>query len=395
MFLGRQAIYDVNRNIHGHELLYRREGTEGANVVDGNRATAQVFLNTLIHIGIENVSPSAPLFINCTREFLLADQIIPPDRCVLEILEDIELDDEVVNRMLQLRESGYRLALDDFIYDDTVSSAVQLADYIKVDVLAFSKDELGRQVKVLRRNPVLLIAEKIESEAQLALCRDLGFDLFQGYYLRRPDLLSGKRIKTNQLSALNLINECQNPNASISAISATVTADLSMTYNLLRMANSAMFGGLSKVESISQAIARLGMNRIIRLAAILSLASDSDCPKGYLECALQRAYMCELLSMAGNTDSPDSFFLVGLLSLLDSIMQTPMSAILPQLPLTSKIQDALLNHSGEMGRVLDAVIAYEAGDWNGAMNSRINEDSLRSAYWLSVESASTTLRSIG
>ena len=368
VFLGRQAIYDAYRSIHGYELLYRRDESEGANVVDGNRATAQVLLNTLIHIGIDKLSPSKPLFINCTREFLMADPIIPPDQCVLEILEDIKLDDEVVNRMLELRKLGYRLALDDFVYADTATSAVRLADYVKLDVLSLSQTQLRQHVKVLRRNPILLIAEKIESEAQLAFCQNLGFDLFQGYFLRRPDLLAGKRMETGRLAALNLINECQNPNASIASISATITADLSMTYNLLRMANSAMFGGLSKVESVSQAITRLGMNRVIRLAAILSLASDSDCPKGYLEYALQRAYMCELLAVAENLDSPDSSFLVGLLSLLDSIMQAPMSDILPQLPLTSKIQDALLNHGGEMGQVLQAVLAYEVGDWNNAMN---------------------------
>jgi EAL and modified HD-GYP domain-containing signal transduction protein len=392
--LCRQAIYDHHRNIHGYELLYRRDAPDNHPRVDGNQATADVLLTLLSHIGIEQLSPSAPLFINCTRDFLMADPILPPDRCVLEILEDIELDDAMVSRIVALRGLGYRLALDDFVYSDQAAAVIPLVHYVKLDVLHLSARQLVEHVHVLRKQPILLIAEKIESEAQLDFCRQLRFDLFQGYYLRQPDLLRGKRLKTDRLSAFKLLSECQNPNASIASISAIIAIDVSLTYSLLRMANSALFGGVSEVKSIPQAVTRLGINRVIGLAAILSLASDADCPKGYLEHALQRGYMCELLATMEHVDAPASCFLVGLLSSLDAIMQAPLSDIVAQLPLTSTVRDALLNYAGEIGQVLRAVLAYEAGDWNTVLTSDMSENSLRSAYWRSIEASGTTLRLI-
>jgi c-di-GMP phosphodiesterase len=394
VFLARQPIYDAKHRIHAYELLFRRADLEAAEVIDGNRATAQVFLNTLIDIGLDKLASRELLFINCTRDVLMLDPILPPDRCVLEVLEDIDIDDELLARMKDLRKAGYRFALDDFVYAEKFAPAIELSDYVKLDVLNLSREELRKHVQLLRRYRVSLIAEKIDSEAQMAYCMKLGFDLFQGYYLRRPDVLKSKRINTGRMAALRLIGECQKTEASLAAISSMISADVSMTYSLLRMANSAIFGWPSRIQTISEATSRLGTTCVLRWATLLALASDKNCPKGYLESALLRARMCESLTSEQTQQSGETLFLVGLLSSLDCIIGIPMPELMEKVPLSDEVRAALLSRKGELGRILKAVMAYEAGDWPTVMTCGIKEDRLRQAYFTSLDYSASTSESL-
>jgi EAL and modified HD-GYP domain-containing signal transduction protein len=393
IFLARQAIYHSDRTIHGYELLFRRAVTETADVLDGNSATAQVLLNAIADIGLDRISSAEPLFINCTRDLLMLEPILPPDRCVLEVLEDVEADDEVLDRIRRLRRRGYRVALDDFTLDGKLAAAVPLADYIKLDVLALSEAELHRHVKLMPPG-MLLIAEKVDSESVMERCRGMGFHLFQGYFLRRPEVLRGNRIPTGRLSALRLIGACQNPAASVREVSATVTVDVSMTYSLLRLANSALFGRSQPVKSVDAVVTWLGREYLERWAILLALAADRDCPVTYLEAALQRGYMCESLAAARDPDETGAGFLVGLLSTLDSILDVPMAEILKRVRLDGGIREALDRHCGELGQLLASALAYEAGDLQALSHCGIDANLLREAYWQAIEQAKATLRDL-
>ncbi|MGA2194580.1 MAG: HDOD domain-containing protein [Bryobacteraceae bacterium] len=393
VFLARQAIYHADRRIHGYELLFRRAATETADVRDGNAATAQVLLNAVVDIGLDRISTTEPLFINCTRDLLMMEPFLPADRCVLEVLEDVEIDAEILERIRGLRQRGYRVALDDFTLDGTLAPAVALADYIKLDVLALTEAELNRHVK-LRRPGMLLIAEKIDSESLMERCRDLGFDLFQGYFLRHPEVLRGDCIPTGKLAALRLIGACQNPESSVREVSATVTVDVSMTYSLLRLANSALFGRSQPVKSVEGVVTWLGREYLARWAILLALASDRGCPVTYLEAALQRGYMCESLAAARGAEGAGTSFLVGLLSTLDSILDVPMAEILKQLRLAGDIREALARHSGELGQLLASALAYESGDLQTLAHCGIDANLLREAYWQAIEQAKATLREL-
>ncbi|MEI9975476.1 MAG: EAL domain-containing protein [Ignavibacteriota bacterium] len=210
VFLARQPIYDAARKIHGYELLFRRGDASEADVLDGTVATAQVMLNATIDIGVDKIAGRELVFINCTRTILMAEPIIPPDRCVLEVLEQVEIDDDLLKRIDVLRRRGYRIALDDFTLDGKLTAALPVADYIKLDVLALTADELERHVCV-RRPGQRLVAEKIDCEAMMERCIALGFDLFQGYFLRRPETVKGAHLPTSKLAALRLIGACQDP----------------------------------------------------------------------------------------------------------------------------------------------------------------------------------------
>jgi EAL and modified HD-GYP domain-containing signal transduction protein len=393
VFLARQPIYDVARRIHGYELLYRRTDSGEADVRDGTVATAQVLLNAVIDIGVDKIAGTELLFINCTRSILLSEPIIPPDRCVLEILEDVDLDADLLKRIDALRRRGYRIALDDFTLDGKLAAAVPLADYIKLDVLALTETELLRHCRLYRPG-LHLIAEKIDSGAMMQRCVALGFDLFQGYFLRHPETVKGEHLPTSKLAALRLIGVCQDPDASAQDVSATVAADVSMTYSLLRLANSALFGRSRPVRSVEAVVTWMGTEYLARWGTLLALASERGCPVTYLGTALQRGYMCESLAMAQGKVPSGSSFLVGLLSALDSILDVPMGQILEQVQLTGDIRDALERHRGGLGRLLACTLAYESGDIDALSNCGIDGGLLYDAYWQAIDQAEDTLREL-
>jgi len=362
--------------------------------MDGNMATAHVVLNALVEIGVENLGSGEPMFVNCTRDFLMSQPIFPPEQFVLEVLETVELDSAMLERLEQLRSMGYRVALDDFFWDPGKAAAVQLADYVKLDLRQMSPADFRSHVEILRKFPVKVIAEKVESESELRFCRDLGVGLFQGYFLRRPEIISRKSIRTGRLTALHIVAECQNPNMSLAKLSTAISTDVSLAYSVLRLANSVVFGGLSRVDNVAQAVMRLGTQRVMRWAVLLVLASDVSCPTGYLQLALQRAHMCEILSEMLKLGSGETYFLVGLLSLIDAVMDMPMRQVVEQLPLTTQVRDALSEQKGELGRVLRAVVAYEDGHWDDLSRCRISHQKAQSAYLKGIARASASFRSL-
>jgi EAL and modified HD-GYP domain-containing signal transduction protein len=393
VFLARQPIYDAARRIHGYELLYRRADVPQADVLDGTLATAQVLLNAVMDIGVEKMAGHELLFINCTRTILMSEPIIPADRCVLEILEYVDLDGDLLDRIDALRRRGYRIALDDFTLEGKLAPALRLADYIKLDVLALSNVELERHVRLQQRG-VRLIAEKVDCEAMMGRCLGLGFDLFQGYFLNHPENMTGETLPTSKMAALRLIGACQDPDASAQDVSATVASDLSITYSLLRLANSALFGRSRPMRSVDAVVTWMGTEFLTRWGTLLALASERGCPVTYLGTALQRGYMCESLAAAHGDAPPSSSFLVGLLSTLDSILNVPMRQILEQVRLTGDIREALEQHRGALGRLLACTLAYESGDTKTLDGCGIDGSLLYDAYWQSIEQAESTLREL-
>lgn len=265
VYLGRQPIYDAKREIRAYELLYRgAAGDTTARFTDADQASAEVMLKAFLEIGLPAVSPLQPVFINHTRHLLFMDPILPADRCVIEVLEDVGADVETVAALRHLKSLGYRIALDDFVYSEELAPMVELADYVKLDLLALGQERFQEQRGLLRPFGVQVIAEKIESEAEFKWCRKLGCTLFQGYYLRRPEMVSGRRIPANRLSVLSFLNECANLESSASLIAATIARDGPLTYGLLRLANSALHRRRSEVRSPAQAVLMLGIDLVSR-----------------------------------------------------------------------------------------------------------------------------------
>ena len=395
VYLGRQPIYDGLREIQAYELLYRGAAHDTTAVIsDGDRASAEVMLKAFLEIGLQTVSPSRPVFINFSEPLLGVDPLIPPDRCVIEVLESVSVTSSTVTCLEKLKSQGYRLALDDFVYAENADPFLRLASFVKLDVQAMSPEEFHRQLELVRAYDVRIIAEKVESQEDLDRCRGWGCDLFQGYYLRRPETLSGKRAPSNRLSLLALLSECVNSASTVNAIASVIQRDAVLTYNLLKLANSALYQRSYELRSTVQAITMLGLDFVFRWVTLLVLAGNQNCPSGYLDYALQRARTCELVASFVGCQRSEAYF-VGLLSALDSMFDMPMAAIIEPLPLGAEIKAALLAREGKLGVVLEAVTAYESGQFDTVLRSGINVPVLQKAFWEAVEYANTMLATLG
>ncbi len=394
VFLGRQPIYDTRREIQAYELLYRGAAHDTAAVIsDGDRASAEVMLKAFLEIGLQKVSPLRPVFINYSEPLLGVDPIIPPDRCVIEVLETVSVTGNTLACLEKLKSRGFRLALDDFSYTERSTPFLRLADFVKLDVRAFSPDEFRGQLDLLRAFEARIIAEKVESQQEFERCARWGCDLFQGFYLRKPETLSGKRVPSNRLSLLALLSECVNSSSSIDAIASVIQRDAALTYNLLKLANSALYQRTVEIHSTVQAITMLGLDFVFRWVTLLVLAGTQNCPSGYLDYALQRARTCELIASFVGCQRSEAYF-VGLLSALDSMLNMPMAAIVEPLPLGAELKGALLRREGRLGVVLDAVTAYEAGQFDMVLRTGVNVPVLQKAFWEAVEYASSMLASL-
>ncbi|HIK91758.1 MAG TPA: HDOD domain-containing protein, partial [Planctomycetes bacterium] len=146
---------------------------------------------------------------------------------------------------------------------------------------------------------VQLLAEKIETHEEFEFCRELGFDYFQGYFLSKPRMVSGKSIPTNTITAVQLIGELSDPDVDFEDVVKTMGADPSLCYKLLKFINSAAGGQTKPVESLSAAVTQLGLRRLQTFTIFTLFATGTDArPIQLIVTALTRGRMCQLLAIA-------------------------------------------------------------------------------------------------
>ena len=227
VFLGRQPICNSNVETIGYELLFRHADVDRAMFEDGDRATADVLVNTLVEIGLEKIVGPHRAFINFTRNFLLGPfcELLPADRVVLELLENIRVDDQLLNRLRALSSKGFMIALDDFEYREDLDGLCQLADIIKLDLLKLDRKALEQHVNALRRFNTKLLAEKVETYESFDFCRNLGFEYFQGFFFCQPKIVTGKQIPANRIATLRLVAKLQDPEITLEELEEIVSQE--------------------------------------------------------------------------------------------------------------------------------------------------------------------------
>lgn len=364
IFVARQPIFDIRSNVFAYELLYRSGNTATAGVIDGNAASSQVILNAFVDMGIEEITQSKPAFLNLTLDFLYGKLPLPlpPGALVLEVLEDIEVTDELVEALKGFSERGYTLALDDYAFNGDREALIDCVDIIKLELPAFKPDELRNEIERLRQYDVKLLAEKVETHEEFELCRELGFDYFQGYYFSKPKVLSGQAIKPNRLPILRALAILQDPNCNINELEKLISNDVSMSYKILRIINSALYNIPRTIDSVKQAITALGLKAIREWMVIITLTDVDDKPQELVTLCLQRARMMQLLAEKQQLN-PDVGFTTGLFSSIDALMDQKMEDVLSELPLATDVVAALLRKEGKLGALLSSVILFEKGDW--------------------------------
>jgi c-di-GMP-related signal transduction protein len=393
-YVARQPVYDRDRNVVAYELLFRdAEDATTASVVDAQAATGEAALTAMADIGLDALVGGRRALVNVSRSFLLGEQVLalPPGRVGLEVLESVEPDAEVMARLRDLAGRGYQIMLDDFVLTRATMPLLDVARFVKLDVRGGGELALSRVRSQLAGSDVLLVAEKIEHPDEVAACRDLGFHYFQGFVFGVPQLLTGRRIRPGRLTVLNLMNALSRKDASIAQLESIIVQDVGLSVTLLRYLNSAAVGLNRRVSSIREAIVYLGMETIRSFAYLVSLTAHSQEPAELARIGMIRGRMMEMLATALGHDDPPAHFTVGLLSVADSLLSTPMDVLLDELDeLDDSVKRALIAREGELGSRLRLVESYELGRLDHLEVAGINPFLVRDAYLRAVEWADET-----
>lgn len=370
LFLARQPILDRHGRVQAYELLYRGGGADpGLASAAPDAATARVVHAAIMSVGLETLTPGCPAFLNVTRNLLMGDlsALLPPGSVVLEVLETVEVDDELVERCRELHAMGYALALDDFVPGSTAERLFPLAQYVKVDVLTLDAAARRRVIASVPRH-VRMLAEKVETADVHVATLAEGFDLFQGYYFCRPTTFKARDMSLQQATSLRLLAALNRPNVTVTEIDDLIKRDVAMCQRLLRYANSAALGVSQRIHSIRQALMLIGLDQVRKWVSVWALAGLSGSGVSeVMTMAAVRARCCERLgARLWGSETSGSPFLLGLCSMLDVLLERPMEDVLRAVSLPERTTEALCGRANDERTLLDAVIAYERGEWDVA-----------------------------
>ncbi len=369
MYLGRQPILDRDQRLHAYELLFRNGSVNAANITDGMAATATVIANAFSELGVEAALGNCRGFINVDEAFLFSDmlELLPREKVVLELLETVPPSPPVIARCRALRAAGFTLALDDVIeLLPEQAELLQLVDIVKIDIQQLSEDELQQLTAELRPSGKTLLAEKVDSRAQMEHCMALGFTLFQGYYFARPTIIAGRKLDHSQLSLSKLLSLLLS-DADSGEIEEVLKPEPGLTMNLLRLINSVGSGASETITSLSQAITVLGRRQLQRWLQLLLFASpgQSTASSPLLHLAATRGRLMELMAREMAPEEPgfaDQAFMVGIMSLMPALVGQPIRDIVAPLGLSDEVKAALCSGSGPFAALLQLAECSEDGD---------------------------------
>lgn len=368
VYVARQPIFDKRKKVIGYELLYRSGTDNYYNHHDGDQATSSVITNSFSIIGLDVLTGGKKAFINFTHNLLRNEMvtILPPDLVAVEILEDIEADDETIAACKKLKEMGYTIVLDDFVTIHQMSPLVELADIIKVDFHKSSLDERRQLIEKIGVDRVKFLAEKVETAEEFEEAAKMGYTYFQGYFFSKPVIFSGHDLPAYKLNYLRIIREVNQPDIEFDDLEAIIKQDLSISYKLLRLINSAAFGFNTKITSIKYALVLLGIKEFVKWVTLIALRGIAeDKPDELIIVSLIRAKFAEnLASIRGLSEESSDLFLMGMFSMIDALLDRPLPEIMQELPISQKIKDALLGVDNAFKEILDLVLSFEKANWD-------------------------------
>jgi EAL and modified HD-GYP domain-containing signal transduction protein len=363
--LARQPILDHDQSAQGYELIYAHPDTSDTSL-DGLLVNAQRAFDAICDVELRQLVGDRQAWINVTPELLELDlvDILPPERVVLELNTSAFADGTQLPRLVELREAGFSLALNQFRYRPQVTPLLEVVDTVKLDFRGLGSHELAHQQFLLTPYGHRIVAEGVATYDDFELATAADADLFQGYFFTRPRLLGGRVVAPSHLALMQLASALQDPGIELSELDRLISGDVSLSYRLLRHINSAYFNLRGQIGSIQHAIALLGVEPLRRWATMTLLAEFGDKPRELFVTALIRAHFCE---QAGNADdgAPATLFTLGLFSVLDALNDTTMYTAIKDLPLTQELHDALVHRTGA-GRLLDCITAIESGEFEEA-----------------------------
>ncbi|MBM7614152.1 EAL and HDOD domain-containing protein [Alkaliphilus hydrothermalis] len=367
MFIARQPIFSKSLKVYGYELLFREDiESKSFGQATATKATATV-LGGLFEIGIDRIADGKPAFVNFGYDLLLSDtlELLNPKSLVIEVLEDITVDDEVLNRLIFLKSKGYQIALDDFIEDYDLYPIVPLADIIKYDLIATPLDTIQMEVKRALQQNKILLAEKIETEEQFLMAKDMGFTLFQGYFFSKPNIIGKTNDnKSNKVQYARIINELKKDEPSYKTLAKVFETDVNLSYRLLKVISNRSDKDL--IYSIKKALIYMGFKEIERWINILMLQDlSTNKPEELVKLSLVRAKLGELIADNSSFKKrKQEISMMCLFSNIDAILDETMDEALLEISVTDDIKESLICKRGILRPICELIYSYEKGNWD-------------------------------
>lgn len=389
-FVARQPILTKDEKVFGYELLFR-DGVENFFCSADPEAASRSTLDTSMLMGLDVLCDGRRAFINCTREMLLKDYVtlVPSNQTVVEILETVPPDDLVMAACQRLKEAGYMIALDDFAIDDPRAPLTEVADIIKVDLKRTTPAECAAMIKRYGPWRCRMLAEKVETREEFVAASKAGFVYFQGYFFRRPEVLATHEVPANRINYVRMLQTVSKPELDPREIEDAIKSEASLCYRLLRYLNSAVFGFANEIHSVRHALAMLGEREVRRwVRLVVTLAAGQGKSSELVLSALVRARFCELLSPKIQHGESD-LFLLGLLSMMDAILEIPMPEVLDRVPIDQETKALLLGGTGRLRPLYQLMLARESGDWQNtaelSKSLHLSDGEVAEAYWSAMQ----------
>ena len=387
--VARQPIFDTTLHVFAYELLFRNNFIDAYDGMDGDQATHSVIANSFLLIGMETLTNGKKAFINFTANSLKANvpAMLPQELIAVEILENIIPDEEIISVCKNLKQAGYLLVLDDFVFKPEFLPFIELADIIKVDFRTTPRNERQQLIQRLQNYPIKFLAEKVETQEEFQDALSMGYSYFQGYFFCKPSVLSGKNLPAYKANHLHILQEINRPELEFSQIEYIIKRDVSLSYKLLRFINSAFFGFKSTISSLRQALALLGQKELIKWVSIVALKGIAENKPGelILESLIRARFSEKLASDKMMKHRVADAFLMGMFSHIDVLLDRPLLEILNEIGLDEEIKYALLDKVHNQFSILYKLIqTYEKGDWEAysgyAKELELDEQTVLKAY---------------
>ncbi|WOH90615.1 HDOD domain-containing protein [Bacillus paralicheniformis] len=373
VFVARQPIFNRKEQVVAYELLYR-ESEKNFSGIDGDQATTELMINSFLNIGIDKLTEGKRYYVNFT-EGLLASGLptyFDPDQLVVEILEDVPITPELIERCRHLKSLGYTIALDDFclkhrVERDLLHQLLASIDILKIDFFKTTRQERQSILRSCRNHRLTFLAEKVETRKDYEQAVKDGFQLFQGYFFSEPAVIDGQDITYHFHAYYELLHELSEDQPDIENVTNIIERDLSLSYQLLKLLNSPANRPIQKIKSIRQAIVLLGFKEIKRWIFILSfkdLTKKQNSSKNeVVKISLIRAKLCELLAKKTNRPQPASYMLTGMFSFIDTLLHKELAEVISELPLTDEVGQALLGKENDYRKILRLAKSIERNEW--------------------------------
>lgn len=368
IFVARQPIFDRDKKLYAYELLYR-DGLKNSfnELVDDNQATGAVLENSFFSIGFTELTEGSKAFVNFNGDLIqrAIPEMFDHKILVIEILEDVVPNADLIRKCIELKKKGYTIALDDYIATYKYKSLVKLADIIKVDFMQSSIEERIKIAKMFKKENKILLAEKVETYEDFNLAYDIGYDLFQGYFFSKPLVMKGKQLRGLSINYFRLAEAIREDEPDYNVIAGIIESDIVLAYKLLKIVNRFVISD-NEIRSIKHALVMLGLREVERWVALLMIQGlNKNKPSEVFKMALFRSKFGEILAeKVGKAERKTEIAMMGMFSLIDTILDRPLNVVLDEIPIARDIKDAMLGIDNEFRDLYLLIINYEKGSWD-------------------------------